>query len=102
MFVWVVHRLSGALLIFLLGLKMVTGLSLMTRDAKPEWALALHVTPVTDALLIILLVFHAAFGLRTIIYDLGVSRDRLLFWGAMALAVAACAVLLGLYFTRSY
>jgi succinate dehydrogenase/fumarate reductase cytochrome b subunit len=102
MFVWVVHRVSGSLLIVLLGLKLATGFSLMTRDAKPEWALALHVTPIADVTLIILLVFHAAYGLRTIIHDLGVSRDRALFWSTTALAVAASAALLSLYYTRNY
>lgn len=102
MFVWVVHRISGLLLIALLGLKVATGLSLMTKDAKPDLGLALHVTPATDALLIVLLVFHAAYGLRTIAHDLGVSRDRALFWVCTALAVVASAALLLLYFSRDY
>ncbi|MFH1569559.1 MAG: hypothetical protein ABIL09_16300 [Gemmatimonadota bacterium] len=102
MFVWLFHRISGLLLVVLLGLKVVTGFPLMTREAKPDWALALHVTPVADALLIVLLVFHALYGLRTIAYDLGVTRDRALFWGSTLLGVAASAALLLLYFTRDY
>jgi succinate dehydrogenase/fumarate reductase cytochrome b subunit len=102
MFVWLVHRISGVLLIVLLGLKVVTGFSLMTRQAKPDWALALHATPVTDTLLLVLLVFHALYGLRTILYDLGVRRDRLLFWASTGLAIVGSAALLAVYFTRSY
>lgn len=101
MFVWIFHRTSGLLLIALLGLKMVTGLFMMTKEAKPDWALALHVNALSDVLLTILLVFHAAYGLRTMVYELGVKNERALFWIFTALATVSSGVLVALYLTRA-
>ena len=53
MFVWVFHRVSGLLLIALLGIKFFTSFFLMTKDQKPDWALVLHTNPLTDTLLIV-------------------------------------------------
>jgi len=101
MFVWIFHRTSGLLLIVLLGLKMLSGLFMMTKEAKPDWALALHVNALSDILLTILLVFHAAYGLRTMVYELGVKNERVLFWIFSALAAAASAALVALYLARA-
>ena len=101
MFVWIFHRVSGLLLIVLLGLKMLTGLFMMTKEAKPDWALALHVNALTDILLIALLVFHASYGLRTMVYDLGVKHEKALFWIFSGLAAAASVLLAVLYLGRA-
>src|SRR4030042_3972577 len=42
MFVWIVHRVTGLLLIGLLAVKFVTAFFLMTKAEKPDWALLLH------------------------------------------------------------
>jgi succinate dehydrogenase/fumarate reductase cytochrome b subunit len=102
MFVWVFHRISGLLLIVLLGIKFFTSFFLMTKDQKPDWALVLHTNKLTDSLLIILVVYHALYGLRTIIMDMGARREKLLFWIFTALGVVLCGGLLVLYFTRNY
>ncbi len=102
MFVWVFHRLSGLLLIVLLGFKFLTSFFLMTKDQKPDWALVLHTNPLTDTLLIVLVVFHALYGLRTVIMDLGARREKLLFWVFTVLGVVLSAGLLIVYFTRNY
>jgi succinate dehydrogenase/fumarate reductase cytochrome b subunit len=102
MFVWVFHRLSGLLLIVLLGIKFLTSFFLMTKDQKPDWALVLHTNPLTDTLLIVLVVFHALYGLRTLIMDLGARREKLLFWVFTVLGVVLSAGLLIVYFTRNY
>ena len=36
MFIWVFHRVSGLLLIFLLGVKFFTSFFLMTKEQKPD------------------------------------------------------------------
>ncbi len=59
MFVWIVHRVTGLLLIGLLAVKFVTGFFLMTKAEKPDWALLLHTNPLTDTFLIIAGVYHA-------------------------------------------
>jgi succinate dehydrogenase/fumarate reductase cytochrome b subunit len=102
MFVWVFHRLSGLLLILLLGIKFSTSFFLMTKDQKPDWALVLHTNPFSDSLLIVLIVFHALYGLRTVIIDLGIKKEKLLFWIFTCLAVVLSASLLVVYFTRNY
>lgn len=102
MFVWVFHRLSGLLLIVLLGFKFLTSFFLMTKDQKPDWALVLHTNPLIDTLLIVLVVFHAFYGLRTVIMDMGARREKLLFWIFTILGVLFSAALLVVYYTRNY
>ena len=102
MFVWVFHRVSGLLLILLLAIKFLTSFFLMTKGQKPDWALVLHTNPWTDALLIISGVYHAFYGLRTIIMDMGFRNEKLLFRLFTLLAAVVCVLLLLLYFTRDY
>ena len=102
MFVWIVHRITGLLLILLLGVKFTTSFFLMTKEQKPDWALVLHTNPLFDTLLIISIIFHAFYGLRTVIIDLGLRKEKLLFWVFTLLASAFCAFLLVVYFTRNY
>jgi len=102
MFVWVFHRVSGLLLIVLLGIKFLTSFFLMTKDQKPDWALVLHANKLTDSLLIVLVVFHALYGLRTVIMDMGARREKLLFWIFTVLGVVLTVGLLFVYFTRNY
>ena len=102
MFVWIFHRISGLLLILFLGVKLLTAFFLMTRGKKPDWALVLHTNPLIDALLIVLLVYHALYGLRTVVLDLGVRREKALFWVFTVLGFILSAALLALYFTRDY
>jgi succinate dehydrogenase/fumarate reductase cytochrome b subunit len=102
MFIWVFHRLSGLLLILLLGLKFFTSFFLMTKTQKPDWAIVLHANPLTDTLLIILGVYHAFYGLRTVLIDLGLRKEKIMFWVFTGLGTAATAALLLIYFTRNY
>ncbi|NQT80957.1 MAG: hypothetical protein HQ555_11275 [Candidatus Aminicenantes bacterium] len=102
MFVWVFHRVSGLLLILLLGVKFLTSFFLMTKAQKPDWALVLHTNPFTDTLLIVLIVFHALYGLRTVIIDSGLRKEKMLFWVFTLLSVVLSVLLLFVYFTRNY
>ncbi len=101
MFVWVFHRISGVLLIFLLIFQLSTGFfqasssnSELVRTVAP-----LHRHPVAICLLVFLLIFHALYGVRTILMDLGLERERLLFWICNILGLILFAVFLVLYFT---
>ncbi len=102
MFIWVFHRISGLLLILLIGIKFLTSFFLMTKEQKPDWALVLHTNPFIDTLLIISVVFHALYGLRTVAIDLGLRKEKLLFWVSTLLSLVLSALLLVLYFTRDY
>jgi len=102
MFVWVFHRITGILLVVLLGLKFATSFFLMTKEQKPDWALVLHTNPLSDTLLIIAVVFHALYGLRTVVIDMGLRREKLLFWLFTILGVILTGALIFVYFTRNY
>jgi len=102
MFIWVFHRVSGLLLIVLLAVKFLTSFFLMTKGQKPDWALLLHANPLTDTFLIVAGVYHAFYGLRTIIIDLGVRKEKALFWIFTTLGTLVTAALLVLYYTRDY
>jgi succinate dehydrogenase/fumarate reductase cytochrome b subunit len=102
MFVWLFHRITGLILIVTLSLKLLTSFFLMTKEKKPDWALVLHANPLIDSLLIVSVIFHALYGLRTVIIDLGVRKEKLLFWIFTILGVVLSAGLLVVYFTRNY
>lgn len=102
MFVWVFHRVTGLLLIASLTVKFLTSFFLMTKNQKPNWALLLHTNPLIDTVLIISVVYHALYGLRTVIIDLGLRKEKLLFWIFTVLGFLISAGLLVLYFTRAY
>jgi succinate dehydrogenase/fumarate reductase cytochrome b subunit len=102
MFVWVFHRVSGLLLIVLLTIKFLTAFFLMTKGQKPDWALVLHTNPLTDTFLIISGVYHAFYGIRTVIMDMGFRNEKLLFRFFTLLGGVVSALLLFLYFTRDY
>jgi succinate dehydrogenase/fumarate reductase cytochrome b subunit len=74
----------------------------MTQQQKPDWALVLHTNPFSDTLLIVLVVYHALYGLRTILIDLGVKKEKQLFWIFSFLGFVLSAALLLVYFTRNY
>jgi len=102
MFVWVFHRVSGLLLILLLGVKFLTSFFLMTKEQKPDWALVLHTNPFIDTILIVSVVFHALYGLRTVIIDLGLRKEKQLFWIFTVLGAVLTVLLLIVYYTRNY
>lgn len=102
MFIWIFHRVSGLLLILLLGIKFLTSFFLMTQKQKPDWALVLHTNAFSDTLLIVLVVYHALYGLRTILIDLGLKKEKQLFWIFSVLGFVMSTALLVIYFTRNY
>lgn len=102
MFIWVFHRISGLLLIVLLAVKFLTSFFLMTKAQKPDWALLLHTNPLTDTFLIVAGVYHAIYGLRTVVIDLGLRKEKMLFWVSTALGTLVAAALLVVYYTRDY
>jgi len=93
---------SGLLLILLLAVKFLTSFFLMTKGQKPDWALLLHTNPLTDTFLIVAGVYHAFFGLRTVIIDLGMRKEKALFWIFTMLGTLVTAALLVIYYTRNY
>ena len=102
MFVWIFHRISGVLLIFLLVFQFSTGF-LQVSSTQPEslkTAAALHRHAALNCLLVFLVIFHGLYGLRTILLDLGLQRERLLFWSCTALGTVVYATFLVFYFMQ--
>jgi succinate dehydrogenase/fumarate reductase cytochrome b subunit len=97
MFIWFFHRTSGAALIVLFGIKILSGYFLYTTATKPDWALSLHRNPVVDILILVLFTFHAIYGLRTIAIDFGYRKEKQLFWLSNIAATVISVVLIYIY-----
>ena len=101
MFVWLFHRVSGLVLIVLLVYKIVTGYGILGRwgETSIETMRSLHRAPALDILTVGLFTYHALYGLRTCLIDLGVRKEKTLFWlftglGAVLLALAVWGLIL--------
>ena len=94
MFIWLFHRISGATLIVLIGIKILTGYFLLPKDNRPDWALSLHRHPVIDILILILFTFHSIYGIRTIIIDFGYRKEKQLLWISNIVAAVVSDVLI--------
>jgi len=101
MFVWLFHRVSGLALILLLGMQMVTGLLQMSKKspAMADGARKLHSNGFCVTLVALLLIMHAMYGLRTILYDVGVRKEKVLFWATTVCGLVLTAVYLWFFLT---
>jgi len=83
MFPYYFLRFSGPVLFVLVGLKVLSGYSLLGRLGGTSWLASLHESRTLDILLLVSFIFHAFYGLRLFLIDLGmVKRENLLFWAA--------------------
>jgi succinate dehydrogenase cytochrome b556 subunit len=101
MFVWIFHRISGVLLIVLVTFQLVTGFfQASTANSELVKAMAgLHKYAMLNCLMVFLFIFHALYGMRTVLMDLGVKAEKLLFWGCTVLGLALYGVFLVLFLT---
>jgi succinate dehydrogenase/fumarate reductase cytochrome b subunit len=68
------------LLLILVGLKILSGYALVGRIDGAFWLSRLHENRILDLLLLFVFVFHALYGLRLFLIDLGLKQERFLFW----------------------
>ena len=82
MFVWLFHRISGALLIVLMSAQLFTGFFQASASGAEsvKTVAALHRHPTLNIVLVFCFIFHGLYGVRTILLDLGMTSERLLFW----------------------
>jgi len=81
MFPYYFIRFSGPLLLILVGLKIISGYSLVGKIQAVSWLSALHLSKAFDLPLLFLFIFHALYGLRLFLVDSGmIKQERLLFW----------------------
>jgi len=99
MFVWLFHRISGLALFVLLGMQMVTGLLQLVKS-KPdvaEAARAVHMNGFVVGGLVFLIIMHAMYGLRTVLYDMGIRKERMLFWVCTVSGVALSLIYVSVF-----
>ena len=90
MFVWVAHRVTGLLLILVLAIQITSGF-ISGGENLEGWRgvyAKVHQNKAFNTAMLLLVIFHALYGLRTILVDMGLKRERLLFWLFNALGVA--------------
>jgi succinate dehydrogenase/fumarate reductase cytochrome b subunit len=81
MFPYYFIRFSGPLLLILVGIKILSGYSLVGRIQGISWLANLHQNRTLDIFLLFIFIFHALYGLRLFLIDLGmVKQEKLLFW----------------------
>ncbi|MGZ3537366.1 MAG: hypothetical protein ACXVAB_04960 [Thermodesulfobacteriota bacterium] len=82
MFPYYFIRFSGPLLFILVGLKILSGYALTGKIQGVSWLTDLHLSKSLDFSLIFLFIFHAFYGFRLFLIDLGMMKqENLLFWG---------------------
>ena len=81
MFPYYFIRFSGPLLLILVGLKILSGYSLVGKIRGNLLAFRSPSKSDLDILLLFVFIFHALYGLRLFLIDLGmVKQEKLLFW----------------------
>ena len=81
MFPYYFIRFSGPLLLILVGIKILSGYSLIGKVTGVSWLPGLHENRTLDFLLLFLFIFHAFYGLRLFLIDLGMmKKEGTLFW----------------------
>ncbi len=81
MFPYYFIRFSGPLLFILVGLKILSGYALTGKGLGISWLSGLHQNRGLDFSVLLLFIFHAFYGLRLFMIDLGmVKQEKLLFW----------------------
>ncbi len=84
---WLIHRISGLIMIGLFAVKFVTAFYLLP-DEKPSLAVFLHRHPAIDISLIFLVSFHTCYGLKNILFEIGLRKEKLLVYGATMVALS--------------
>lgn len=100
MFVWVFHRITGLVLIVVLCAQVMTGFfqASASNAEMVKTVAGLHKHTLLVSLLVFAAIFHGLYGIRTILLDLGMKRERLLFWIANVLGLVLFAGFLLHYF----
>jgi len=81
MFPYYFIRFSGPLLLLLVGLKILSGYAVVGKMGEASWLSGLHQNRALDILLLFLFIFHALYGLRLFLIDLGMAKqEKTLFW----------------------
>ena len=92
MFPYYFIRFSGPLLLILVGLKILSGYAVVGKIGEASRLSGLHQNRALDILLLFVFIFHALYGLRLFLIDLGmVKQEKVLFW---VFTIASAAIFL--------
>lgn len=93
MWAWIGHRLTGIILVvyIFMHLSFITTASLGNGEKSFDDLMAITSQPLfvaMDFLLVFVVIYHGMNGLRVVLFDLGlgIRRQKLVFWVAMAIA----------------
>lgn len=90
---WLVQRITALILLVALPLKIYSGYAVIGKLPGNSIISSLHINSFLDSTLIFALVFHALYGFRVILIDIGVITDnRNVFKVFTALGAVLCAV----------
>lgn len=80
MFVWLLHRISGLILIVLITIKIITGYGILGRygDVAIEIMRDWHRSVSLDLATIGLFIYHGLYGVRACLIDLGLRQEKIL------------------------
>jgi len=93
MFPYYFIRFSGPLLLVLVGVKILSGYSLIGKFGESSWLSHLHQNHAIDIILLFLFIFHACYGLRLFLIDLGMMKhEKFLFWLFTILGIGLFAI----------
>ena len=99
MFPYYFLRFSGPVLFILMGLKILSGYALTGKVGGILWLSGLHDNRTLDLSFLVLFIFHALYGLRLFLIDLGmINRERLLFWISTILSAGLLMFSLAYFF----
>ena len=88
MFPYYFIRFTGPLLLILVGLKILSGYAVVGRLNGIAWFSGLHQNRTLDLLLLFVVIFHAFYGLRLFLIDLGmVKHEKALFWAFTLISI---------------
>jgi succinate dehydrogenase/fumarate reductase cytochrome b subunit len=100
-FVWLFHRVSGLLLVVLLPVQIASGIfqgGATDLDTARAWG-DLHAQALLNCLLAFLVIFHGLYGVRALLLDMGIKREKPLFWICTLLGAVLFGGFLFLFFT---
>src|SRR5699024_406546 len=73
---WLVQRITALILLIALPLKIYSGYAMIGQLPGNSIISSLHINSFLDSILIFALVFHALYGFRVILIDIGVITDN--------------------------
>ncbi len=90
---WLVQRITALMLLILLPLKIYSGYAMIGKLPGASVLSTLHLNAFLDAGLIFALIFHALYGIRVILIDVGLVKDnRSIFKLFTIIGAILCAV----------